>query len=338
MELFSRLPYLNLYPPSKNRCFTMFANLRQNEDAVSPIVATLVLIVVAVVGAVAVGTIMGTFSNDVADQTNIGDVAGSSSYEILIGGSTTVQPISELLGKAFMAKNPGVKINVQGGGSGVGITSAKMGLVDIGAASKAVDDSELTVTQIGGSAVVVIAGSGVTVQNVTKAELNTFITAGTVPGNLTSATKFVQRAEASGTEETFAQWVINKDTKSLDAYTGTWMTSAAGNAGVLKAVQDNPTYVGFVDAGYALDATGIKIVTIDTYSETTSKNILQALKDDKAGKTSTAYPNGLTRPLNYMTKTDAQNSIAQKFIDFARSPAAIDLFNEAGMYSILEFS
>ena len=32
-----------------------------NEVAVSPIVATLVLIVVAVIGAVAVGTIMGTF-------------------------------------------------------------------------------------------------------------------------------------------------------------------------------------------------------------------------------------------------------------------------------------
>ena len=35
--------------------------MKENEHAVSPIVATLVLIVVAVVGAVAVGTIMGTF-------------------------------------------------------------------------------------------------------------------------------------------------------------------------------------------------------------------------------------------------------------------------------------
>jgi phosphate transport system substrate-binding protein len=313
----------------------MFANFRQNEDAVSPIVATLVLIVVAVVGAVAVGTIMGTFSNDVADQTNVGDVAGSSAYELLIGGSTTVQPVSELLAKSFMAENPGVKINVQGGGSGVGITSAKMGLVDIGAASKPVDDSELTVTQIGGSAVVVIAHKDFAADNVTKTELYNFITAGTKAGNVSTADKFVQRAEDSGTEETFAQWVTDKAKKSLDEYN---TENANGNAGVLESVKSHTNYIGFVDAGYALNDDDVKVLNIVGYDSTADSKILQALKDDKAGTTSTAYPNGLTRPLNYMTKTDAPNSIAQKFIDFAQSPAAIDLFHEAGMYSILEFS
>jgi len=308
----------------------MFANFRQSEDAVSPIVATLVLIVVAVVGAVAVGTIMGTFSNDVADQTNVGDVAGSSAYEILIGGSTTVQPVSELLGKAFMAENPGVKINVQGGGSGVGITSAKMGLVDIGAASKAVTDSELTVTQIGGSAVVVIAGSSVTAPDVTKAELWDALNGTSFPAG---ATAFVQRAEESGTEETFAKYVTGDTKSSLDSYT---TESATGNAGVLAAVKSHPTYIGFVDAGYALNdadkGTKFNVLTVES-EDATSSNILAALKGD-----STAYPAGLTRPLNYLTKADGTNSIAQKFIDFARSPSSIETFHEAGMYSILEFS
>jgi len=306
----------------------MFANLRQNEDAVSPIVATLVLIVVAVVGAVAVGTIMGTFSNDVADQTNVGDVAGSSSYEILIGGSTTVQPVSELLGKAFMAENGGVKINVQGGGSGVGVTSAKMGIVDIGAASRPVDDSELTVTQIGGSAVVVIAGSDVTATGVTKAQLWDALN-GTYTG-IAGADHFVQRAEESGTEETFAKYVTGAT--SLDAYTGGANVTATGNAGVLEAVKTHPKYIGFVDAGYALNDDGVNVLTVDG-EDATSDNILNALK----GKTD-AYPAGLTRPLNYMTRADGTNSIVQKFIDFARSPASIEIFHEAGMYSILEFS
>ncbi|MDK2863626.1 MAG: phosphate transport system substrate-binding protein, partial [Methanomicrobiaceae archaeon] len=117
--------------------------LKMNENAVSPIVATLVLIVVAVIGAVAVGTIMGTFSSDVSEQVNTGDVSGSSSMEILIAGSTTVQPASELLAEAYMAKKPGVKISVQGGGSGAGVTSVGMGIVDIGSASRAVKDAEL---------------------------------------------------------------------------------------------------------------------------------------------------------------------------------------------------
>jgi phosphate transport system substrate-binding protein len=146
-----------------------------NEDAVSPIVATLVLIVVAVVGAVAVGTIMGTFSGDVSEQANAGDVAGASASEIVIAGSTTVQPASEKLAETFMAAHPGVKITVQAGGSGAGIAAANNGLVDIGSASKAVDTDvdypDLTCYTIGGSGVVVIGGSAVTETNVTAQDL-----------------------------------------------------------------------------------------------------------------------------------------------------------------------
>ena len=65
-----------------------------NQAAVSPIVATLVLIVVAVVGAVAVGSIMGTFSSSVSKQANTGNAASASQTEILIAGSTTVYPAS----------------------------------------------------------------------------------------------------------------------------------------------------------------------------------------------------------------------------------------------------
>lgn len=326
----------------------MFENLTKNQEAVSPIVATLVLIVVAVVGAVAVGTIMGTFSNDVADQANAGDVAGASAYEILIGGSTTVQPVSELLAKAFMAETPGVKINVQGGGSGVGVTAAGQGSVDIGAASRAVKDAEmekypnLKTTQIGGSAVVVIAGSGVGIDDVDRADLEEAIVNGTYNTALGNADHFVQRTESSGTEETFARWVLDDNSvDDIDEYLDTTgMTSATGNAGVLAAVKSNPNYIGFVDAGYAL-GDGVKILNITadgtTYGETTSKNILTALKEDKKGVTSTAYPNGLTRPLNYLT-SGTPNSVVQKFIDFAQSPDAIESFHDAGMYSILEFS
>jgi len=46
-----------------------------NDEGVSPIVATLVLIVVAIIGAAAVGLIMGTFSSQVSDQANAGDIA-----------------------------------------------------------------------------------------------------------------------------------------------------------------------------------------------------------------------------------------------------------------------
>ena len=91
------------------------ANLKKNNDmAVSPIVATLVLIVVAVIGAVAGGTIMGTFSSDVSKQANTGQAASAAQTDILIAGSTTIQPAMNLVAADYMAANPGVHINVQG--------------------------------------------------------------------------------------------------------------------------------------------------------------------------------------------------------------------------------
>lgn len=319
----------------------MFANLRQNEDAVSPIVATLVLIVVAVVGAVAVGTIMGTFSDDVGSTVNSDDVAGAvgPAGEVLIGGSTTVYPVSEELAKAFMTEHPGVRISVQGGGSGVGITSAKMGLVDIGAASKAVSDPDLTTIQIGGSAVVVIAGTSVTATDVTKADLMNALT-GT--WNIAGADHFVQRAESSGTEETFAKWVTDGSEKSLDAYTGNKNVTATGNPGVLQSVEDNPTYIGFVDAGYGLPAAAdgdVKVLDINlngTVKDASEASILLSLKGT-ADSDSDSYVSALTRPLNYLVK-GTPSSTVQSFIDFARSPAAIEYFNDVGTYSILQFS
>ena len=74
----------------------MYANMKRmnNDMAVSPIVATLVLIVVAVIGAVAVGTIMGTFSTSVSKNVNAQQASSASQSEILVAGSTTVDPIT----------------------------------------------------------------------------------------------------------------------------------------------------------------------------------------------------------------------------------------------------
>jgi phosphate transport system substrate-binding protein len=301
----------------------------KDENAVSPIVATLVLIVVAVVGAVSVGTIMGTFSDDVTQQTNTGDISSASATEILIAGSTTVQPVSELLAEAYMKENPGVKITVQGGGSGAGISAAGMGIADIGAASTDMDDTqkdkypEVKEVQIGASAVVIIANENVTADTITTAELEAIYTNTAAPTYVGGITSSVQRAEESGTEETFSQYVFDDKHYELNS-----TYSANGNAGVLKAVQDTDMSIGFVDAGYALDADGIKLLTIDG-EEATSSNIKAALKGDTS-----AYPEGLTRPLNYII-SDNPSSIVSDFITFAQSPGAIEYFDEVGMYSIM---
>ncbi|MBN1432533.1 MAG: extracellular solute-binding protein [Methanomicrobiaceae archaeon] len=301
----------------------------KDENAVSPIVATLVLIVVAVVGAVSVGTIMGTFSDDVTKQTNTGDISSATATEILIAGSTTVQPVSELLAEAYMKENPGVKITVQGGGSGAGVSAAGMGIADVGAASRDLKDSEATkypelqTKKIGGSAVVVIVNDASTLTEISKADLAA-IYDGTSAMPAGVSTAYV-RAEESGTQDTFVEYVLGKGASVNSSATG-----AVGNAGVLAAVQDNPSSIGFVDAGYGLDATGITVLNINdgkVYT-TNSDNIKKALGG------SDTYPAGLTRPLNYIIGS-SPSSIVNDFIQFAQSPGAIQYFDEAGMYSVM---
>ena len=58
------------------------------------------------------------------------------SGKLELSGSTSVQPLAEDLAKEFMAKNPGVKVFVQGGGCSVGVTRARDGTVDIGNVSR----------------------------------------------------------------------------------------------------------------------------------------------------------------------------------------------------------
>ncbi|MEA3339753.1 MAG: substrate-binding domain-containing protein, partial [Chloroflexota bacterium] len=62
--------------------------------------------------------------------------------QLQVAGSTTVQPLAEKLAEAFMAQNPDLVIEIQGGGSSVGVTSAGEGTVDVGNASRDVKDSE----------------------------------------------------------------------------------------------------------------------------------------------------------------------------------------------------
>ncbi len=104
-----------------------------NEVAVSPIVATLVLIVVAVIGAVAVGTVMGIFSTSVQKQANAQQAASASQTEILVDGSWLGVVAEQNIATDFEKINPGINVNVQGGGGAVGVESVAMGMADIGA-------------------------------------------------------------------------------------------------------------------------------------------------------------------------------------------------------------
>lgn len=331
----------------------MNAKCMKNESAVSPVVATLVLIVVAVVGAVAVGTIMGTFSSDVSKQTNAGDASGASQTEILTAGSTTVYPASLEIAKEYMKNNPGVKITVQPGGSTAGVAATGAGTIDIGASSSLTTintansnhpDWDLRYTQIGASGVCLVGGAGTNQISgaIEKSDLMAFINGtDTTLTNATAATKFVQRADGSGTEETFAEWVTSGALKTLDSFSGSSTYEAAqGNSGILNAIKNTPSKVGFLDMGYAFDGdvnvTGVVVANIidSGVQYTGSKSKMKsAAKDLLGGATSSSnYPIGLVRGLYYVTK-GTPNPVVNNFITFAASPGADAAMHTAGVFS-----
>ena len=61
---------------------------------------------------------------------------------LTVGGSTSVEPLMQRLREAYIALNPGVEIEVSGGGSGTGINQATEGILDIGMSSRELRDAE----------------------------------------------------------------------------------------------------------------------------------------------------------------------------------------------------
>ncbi len=137
--------------------------------AVSPVVATLILIVVAIIGAIAVGLIVSNVANTTNKQVAGNNAGGDAQGTLTIGGSTTIYPVTSSAVAAFEAEYPGITVQVAQGGSGAGMEGVIIGAVDIGEASSYPTVSSysasaasltppvnLVATNIGGSGVVAI--------------------------------------------------------------------------------------------------------------------------------------------------------------------------------------
>ena len=74
----------------------------------------------------------------------VGEIARADSDSIRIMGSTTIQPLATSIGQAFMRQNPGVAVEVSGGGSAAGIRALIDGKVEIAASSSFISEAEIS--------------------------------------------------------------------------------------------------------------------------------------------------------------------------------------------------
>ncbi|MBU4220061.1 MAG: substrate-binding domain-containing protein [Euryarchaeota archaeon] len=105
----------------------------QDSKAVSPAIATLILIVVAAVAAAAIGVMVQSSQEDAG--LTLTEKSAEVEGKISTKGSTTVLPISQLAAVGFMSTNPSYQVSVAAGGSGVGRMLVYTKAVDIGASS-----------------------------------------------------------------------------------------------------------------------------------------------------------------------------------------------------------
>ncbi|MCH5584375.1 phosphate ABC transporter substrate-binding protein PstS family protein [Shimazuella sp. AN120528] len=182
-------------------------------------------------------------------------------------GSTAMQPFVEEASKTFMSNNPGVQINVQGGGSGQGLTAAMNDTADLGNsdifaeekqkidASKLVDHKAFVV----GIAPVVNPNVGVT--NLTQQQLIDIFT-GKIKnwkevGGKDQAIVLVNRSESSGTRAAFAKFAL-KDNKEFRGKGGI-VEDSSGT--VRKIIGQTQGAIGYLAFSY-VDNT-VKALTLD---------------------------------------------------------------------------
>ena len=248
--------------------------------------------IIALTGAILLG---GCGETPAMDGTN-NEV---EEVEISVVGSTTVQPLAELLSEAHEAINPNILVTISGGGSSVGVKSASEQSADIGMASREIKDSEIqecpeivihTIAH-DGIAIVVYPETdidGMTMEQargIFAGEITDWSEVGGTAGVITVAA----REEGSGTRSAFEDLVMDE---SLITETAILQPS---NGAIRTTVATTPGSIAFISFGYLDDST--KPIAID--------GALPTAENVNAG----SYP--VVRPLNMITYGEPTGAVAE---------------------------
>ncbi len=240
-------------------------------------------------------------------------------------GSTTVLPIVQAAAETYMSIYPGINISVRGGGTGLGIKSIIMESIDIGTASRKVNErenelikkkqNELIETAIAIDAISIIVHKDNSINDISLKSLRLIYS-----GKITNWKELgeddleivvISRDVSSGSFEVFNHAVLHNDLLKDNS-----MRLASNNA-VATTVDYTKGAIGYIGLGYVNDE--LKVLSIDGVlpSKDTAHNY--------------EYP--LTRKL-YMYTTKTRSDATQDFINFILSELGQTIVEQQGYIRI----